>query len=348
MDLLLSELADRLGLTLVGDGNVVIRGVAGFESAGPGDLTFVEERRFLKRLDETAASAIIVPSGLDVDGPALRAENPRAAYARALGLFAPDPDRVFPPGIHPNAVVDPSAVLAADVAVGPFCVIGPGVIIGAGSRLGVGVVLEADVALGEGCCLYASTVVRERCRLGDRVILHPGAVIGTDGFGYYPGADGLIKIPQIGIAVLEDDVEIGANSCVDRATTGETRVGSGTKIDNLCQVAHNVTIGSHCAMSALSGLSGSSRLGDGVTMGGQTGVADHISLGDGSRVAAKSAVTRNVPAGQTVLGYPAVEFQKAFRLVALYHRLPALNRRVKELEERFGARTNTDEDPGEG
>jgi UDP-3-O-[3-hydroxymyristoyl] glucosamine N-acyltransferase len=347
MELQLSELAARLGADLDGDGGVVISGVAGFEDAGAGDLTFVDDPKLFKRLDETSAAAVILPPGHEIDAPALRAEDPRAAFVAALTIFGPDVDRYLPRGIHPDAVIDPSADLAADVAVGAGSVIGAGVTVGAGTRIAARVVVEADVTLGAGCCLYSGSVVRERCFLGDRVILQPGAVIGSDGFGYHPGPAGLVKIPQIGVVVLEDDVEIGANSCVDRATTGETRIGAGSKIDNLCQVGHNVTVGRFCAMSALSGLSGSCTLGDGVTMGGQTGVADHLTLGDGVKVAARSALTRDAEAGATLMGYPAVEFNKAFRLIAHYQRLPELAGRVKELERRLEGLTAPDNDPGE-
>ncbi len=180
-------------------------------------------------------------------------------------------------------------------------------------------------------------MVRERCRLGDRVILHPGAVIGSDGFGYVPDGDGLRKVPQIGIVVLEDDVEVGANACVDRATTGVTRVGRGSKLDNLVQVGHNVTIGRACAVSAQSGISGSCTLGDGVVLGGQVGIADHRRLGDGVRVGAQSGISRDVPDGQEVFGYPAVEAGKAFRQAALVQRLPDLFQRLRELERRLQA-----------
>jgi UDP-3-O-[3-hydroxymyristoyl] glucosamine N-acyltransferase len=347
MELKLSELADRLELALEGDGDVVITGLAGFDDAGPGDLTFVDDSKLLKRLADTRASALILPPGHEAQAPALRTDDPRAAFAAALGIFAPDVDRYMQPGVHASAIIDPSADLAADVSVGAGSVIGPGVSIGAGSRIAARVVIEADVTLGNGCCLYSGAVVRERCRLGDRVILQPGAVVGSDGFGYHPGPAGLIKIPQIGIVVLEDEVEIGANSCVDRATTGETRLGVGTKIDNLCQVGHNVTIGRFCALSALSGISGSCTLGDGVTMAGQTGVADHLSLGNGVKVGARSAVTRDVPDGMTVMGYPAVEFQKAFRLIAHYQRLPELAARVKDLERRLDECSSPKHDSGE-
>lgn len=335
MTFTLSELAERLGLTMTGDSDPVIAGAAGFLEAGPGEISFLDQGALRERLDECRASALIAGPEVPLTLPALRCGNPRAEFARLLAMFAPEIDRILPPGVHPGAHVDPTARLGDGIAVGPGCSIGPDVVIGDRTRLGANVVLEADVTIGSDCCLYHGTTVRERCRLGDRVILHPGAVIGSDGFGYHPGPEGLVKIPQIGIVVLEDDVEIGANSCVDRATTGRTRIGAGTKIDNLCQVGHNVDFGSHSAMSALSGISGSCTIGTGVVLGGQAGVADHRTLGDGVKVAAKSAVIRDVPAGQTVIGFPAVEFRRGMRLMAHYQRLPELAARVALLESRL-------------
>lgn len=332
MELALSELAARLELDREGADDPLIGGAAGFDDAGDGQIAFVDDPRLLKRLDDTAAAALILPPDVPCGRPVLRADDPRAAFARLLGLFAPDPDRIFPAGRHASAVVDPTADVADDARLGPGCVVGPGARIGAGTRMGANVVVEADVTIGAGCCLYHGTVIRERCCLGDRVILHSGVVIGTDGFGYHPGPRGPVKIPQIGIVVLEDDVEVGANACIDRATTGETRIGAGSKIDNQVQLAHNVTVGRACAVSAQSGVSGSSSLGDGVTLGGQVGVGDHLSVGDGVRIAGGSGVTRDIEPGKTVFGYPAVDFSKGFRLVAHYHRLPELFRRVARLE----------------
>lgn len=336
MELSLSELASRLGLAPPEGGSAAadptIRGAAGFDDAGPGEITFADDPRLLKRLDELTAAAVILAPGHDAPVPVLRADDPRAVFADVLGVFAPPLEAALPSGIHPSAHVDPDAELGDEVAIGPGSVVGPGVRIGSRTRLGAHVVLEADVTIGADCCLYHQVVVRERCRLGDRVTIHAGVVVGTDGFGYHPGVSGLVKIPQIGIVVLEDDVEIGANACIDRATTGVTRIGAGTKIDNLVQIAHNVSVGRSSAISAQSGVSGSCDIGDGVTLGGQVGVGDHLSLGDGVRVAGQSGVTRDVAPGETVFGCPAVEFQRGYRLVAHYHRLPELFRRVVELE----------------
>ncbi len=331
----LSELADWLELPWEGEEDPEIDAAAGFSDAGPGTITFVDTPALERRLADTTAGAVIARPGVACPRPVIRAEQPRLVFARVLERFAPPLERVFPAGIHPSAVVAPEAELAEGVAVAPGCVIGPGARIGAGTRLGPRVVVEADAVIGRDCLLHAGAVVRERCRLGDRVVLQAGAVIGSDGFGYVPGPDGLYKIPQIGIVVLEDDVEVGANACIDRATTGVTRIGRGSKIDNLVQVGHNVRIGNWCAISAQSGISGSCVLEDRVTLGGQVGIADHLTVGEGARVAAQSGITRDVPPGQTVFGYPAVEFRRAFRQVALVQRLPALAQRLPELARRL-------------
>ncbi len=207
-----------------------------------------------------------------------------------------------------------------------------GTAIGAGTRIGANVSLGPDCSIGGDCLIYPQVTVREGSVLGNRVILHAGCAIGTDGFGYVPGDHGPHKVPQVGIVVLEDDVEIGAGSCVDRATTGKTLIGAGTKIDNQVQVGHNVMVGRACAMSAQTGISGSCVLEDGVTLGGQVGVGDHLRIGKGAKVAGKSGVIRDVPAGESVFGYPALEFQEGFRLVGALRRLPELLRRVTKLE----------------
>lgn len=340
----LSELSRRLGVPVTGDADPLITGVSGLDDAGDGDITFAVDGRREGGLASTRASAAVVTPEAVCPLPALRDPNPRAVFTRILELFAPDLDGVFPPGVHPTAIVPDDADVADDAAVGPYTVIGSGVVIGPGTRLGPHVVIERGARIGARCRLYAQVTVREGCILGDEVILHPGAVIGSDGFGYHPGPEGLVRIPQIGVVVLEDRVEIGANSCVDRATTGETRIGAGTKIDNQVQVAHNVRIGPHTAISAQTGISGSCVIGSGVTMGGQVGMADHLSLGDGVKVAAKSGLTRDVPAGGTVFGYPAVEFRRGFKQVALIQRLPEFFKRLARLEKAVGVGNHASDD----
>lgn len=328
----LRDLARELEAELVGDGDVVITGASSLDQAGPGDITFLARAEMAGRLAACPAAAVIVGRDHEPDRPALRVDEPYPVFARLLATLATPLERIFPAGVHPTAVIDPTAELGADLAIGPYAVVGAGCRVGDRTRLGAHVVLEPDVTLGAGCIVYAQCVVRERCRLGDRVFLHPGCVIGADGFGYLPGKNGLSKIPQVGIVVLEDDVELGAGTCIDRATTGETVIGAGTKLDNLVQVGHNVRIGRHSVFSAQSGISGSCKIGDGVTMGGQVGLADHITIGAGAKVGAKSGVHRDIPEGGVVFGYPALDIRESHRIAAALRKLPELLRRVSQLE----------------
>ncbi len=332
----LRDLARQLGAELVGDGDLLVTGVAGLEHAGPGDITFLAARERIEQLAGCPAAAVIVGPGLEADRPALRVADPYAAFSLLLSRLEMDPDRVFPPGIHPTAVVDPTADVARAVAIGPYCVIGAGAVVGEGTRLGAHVVLGPEVTVGRDGFLHAGVCIREKCRVGDRVILHSHCVVGSDGFGYRPGPAGLVKIPQVGIVVLEDDVELGAGTCVDRATVGQTVIGRGTKLDNLVQVGHNVVIGAHCAISAQTGISGSCKLGSGVTMGGQVGLADHLTIGDGVKVGAKSGLHRDTPAGSEVFGYPALDAREAFRVASALRKLPDLLRTVARLERLVG------------
>ncbi len=331
--MLLSELAALVGGELVGDADPRISGAAGLEDAGPDDLTFVSRPSLLAKLEGCLAGAVIVGPDIEPDRPAILHQEPYRAFARILALSLPDLDRVFPPGVHATAVVDPTADVAAAAAIGPYAVVGAGCVLGKGVRLGSHVVLGPDVTIGAGSLLYSHATVREGCTLGSEVILHTGSVIGTEGFGYLPGPAGLERIPQVGTVVLGDRVEIGAGACIDRATTGATVIGAGTKIDNLVQIGHNVKTGSHCALSAQTGISGSCVLGDGVTAGGQVGIADHITVGDGVRIGGQSGIVKDIPAGQNVFGYPALEAGEAFRVAAAVRRLPELIRRVAGLEQ---------------
>jgi UDP-3-O-[3-hydroxymyristoyl] glucosamine N-acyltransferase len=328
----LSVIAQELGGELVGNQDPIIEGAASIEDAGPGDLTFVAKTQYLPKLKECLASAVLIGPGMDTDLPAVRVEQPFHAFGRFLERFQTDLDRVFPRGVHPTAVIDPSADVSDALAIGPFCVVGAGVQIGAGTRLGSHVSLGPDVVLGRDCLVYPQVTVRDRTRVGHRVILHVGCALGTDGFGYVPTPAGPHKVPQVGVVVVEDDVEVGAGVCIDRATTGQTLIGAGTKIDNLVQIGHNVLIGKACAMSAQTGIAGSCTLEDGVTLGGQVGVGDHLHLGRGAKVAGGSGVFRDVPAGKAVFGYPALDFQESFRLTAALRKLPELIKRVGRLE----------------
>lgn len=328
----LSEVAELLGGELVGTADPQITGAAGLEEAGPGDLTFLARKKLSGALAGSLATAVIVGPDQDVDLPAIRVEDPYGAFARFLEGLAPDLDRIFPPGIHSTAVIDPGAEVAADVAIGPWCVIGAGTVVAPGCRLGAHVVLACDVSVGRDCLLYPRVTVLERCTVGDRVILHTGVIIGSDGFGYLPGPEGIRKIPQVGVAEIQDDVEIGAGSCVDRATTGRTVIGAGSKIDNLVQIGHNVKIGKGCSLSAQTGIAGSCTLEDGVFTGGQVGIADHLRIGAGVKMGGQSGVISDIPAGMAVFGCPALDVKESLKMTAAMRRMPELLRRIQRLE----------------
>ena len=331
----LAELARRLGCELRGDGSVEIVRAAPIESAGSGDITFVGNPRYRRFLDRLAASAVILPADApEVAVPSLRAADPYLAFAKAVEQFyRPVP---LPSGIHPTAQIAASAQIGRNAAIGAFAVIGDNVRIGADARLAPHVVIYPEVVIGDRFLAHAHVTVRERVRIGSDVILHSGAVIGSDGFGYVPSEGGLRRLLQGGDVILEDEVEVGANTTVDRAMVGSTVLRRGVKLDNLVMVAHGCEIGEYSAVAAQSGLSGSTRLGKWVRMGGQVGCAGHLSVGDGTQVAAQSGLHNSVPAGVTVGGSPAVEIARWRRIIAASVRLPELFRRVRRIEERVG------------
>jgi UDP-3-O-[3-hydroxymyristoyl] glucosamine N-acyltransferase len=333
----LSDLAAQLQCRLEGDGSIEITGAAGLEQAGPGQITFFGNPKLKPLLDATRASAIILPE----DAPAvpqamLRTTHPYLLFARALTIF--HPRRRPAAGVSPHAIVSPDVALGDDVSVGPFTVIERGARIGARTMIGSHVTIGEDTAIGEDCDIRAHASLRERITLGHRVIVYDGAVIGSDGFGYAPTPDKrYFKIPQIGTVVIEDDVEIGANSTIDRASMGETRIGAGTKIDNLVQVAHSCTIGRDVILSAQVGLAGSTTIEDHVTLAGQVGVAGHLTIGKGTIVTAQSGVPNSIRAGALYSGYPAIENRTWLKSSALFARLPELRKQVTALEERLAA-----------
>lgn len=332
--MILRELASRLGCELSGDGAVEISGVAGIEEAGPGDLTFVANRRYLGHLETTKAAAVVIAPGHDAPLPGLISENPYLTFARAVSVLRP-PQKP-PPGVHPSAQVDPTAELGEDVHVGALAVVGAGCRVGARSVIHPHVVLSPEVEVGEESILHSGVRVRERCRLGRRVVVQNGAVIGADGFGFARGSDGRYeKFPQIGIVVVEDDVEIGALTAIDRAALGETRIARGCKLDNLVQVGHSVTVGEDTVLAGQVGIAGSSRVGQGVTLAGQVGVAGHLSIGDGAIATAQTGIPSSVEKGAVVSGYPAIDNRSWLRSSAVFAKLPELQKRLRALERRI-------------
>lgn len=337
----LAELAERLGCELRGDGAVEVRRVAALEQAGPGDLSFVASRKYLVHAARTRASALIAAAEGTAAVPLLLTPHPYLAFARAVALLHPQPRPA--PGVHPTAQVDPTASLGEGVHVGAGAVIGARVRVGAGSVIHPHVVLYDDAELGDECVLHSGAQVREGCRLGRRVILQNGAVIGSDGFGFArDGAGRYAKIPQVGVVVIEDDVEIGALTAVDRAALHETRIGRGSKLDNLVQIGHSVTIGPDTVLAAQVGIAGSTQVGRGVTLAGQVGVIGHIRLGDGVIATGQTGISGDLAPGAVVSGSPAIRNRDWLKASAVFARLPELQRRLRQLEteiERLKAET---------
>jgi UDP-3-O-[3-hydroxymyristoyl] glucosamine N-acyltransferase len=333
----LSELAAQLECRLDGDGAIEITGAAGLEHAGPGQLTFFGNPKLKALLDATRASAVIVPDAAPaIPHAMLRSAHPYLTFARALTIFHP---RVRPaPGVSPHAVIEADVEIGAEVSIGPFVVIGRGVKIGARTVIASHVSIGAETVIGDECDIRPHASIGSRVTLGHRIIIYDGVVIGSDGFGYAPTPDGhYFKIPQVGTVVIEDDVEIGANSTIDRASMGETRIGAGSKIDNLVQIAHSCTIGRDVILSAQVGLAGSTTIEDRVTLAGQVGVAGHLTIGNGTIVTAQSGVPNSIPAGALYSGYPAIDNRDWRKSSAIFARLPELRRQVIKLEERLAA-----------
>jgi UDP-3-O-[3-hydroxymyristoyl] glucosamine N-acyltransferase len=331
----LRELADRLGCQLHGSGDIVIERVTTLELAGPGDVSFLANKKYAAQVATTRASAIIV--GHDApDAPCamLRATDPYLAFAAAVALLAPD-DRPAP-GVSPHAVVASDAVLGPGVSIGAFACLGAGVVIGARTVVHPHVVIYAGAAIGDDCLLHAHVSIRERCRIGHRVVIQNGAVIGSDGFGFAPRADGAYqKIPQTAPVVIEDDVEIGANTTIDRPAVGETRIQAGTKVDNLVQVAHGVRLGRNVMLAAQVGIAGSTSIGDGSVFGGQVGVAGHLHIGAGTKATAQTGIPNSLPDGSFVSGYPAIDNRDWLKSSAVFRRLPELKKTLTDLERRL-------------
>ena len=333
----LSELAARVGGLVDGDGGLVVDGVAPLEDAGPSQISFFANRKYRKAFEASRAGAVIVEPDeqAPVGRTVLRASPAYLAFAKISTAFHPPREPL--PEIAPEAVIHPTARVHPSAQVMPLASVGPRAEVGARTILFPGVHLGEEVRVGEDCLLYPNVVVRERCVLGDRVILQPGCVIGSDGFGFALDLQGEgrgprhYKVPQVGIVVIEDDVEIGANTCIDRATLGTTRVCRGAKIDNLVQLAHNVEVGPLSIVASQVGISGSTRLGMGVVVWGQAGLVGHMTVGDRAEIAAHSGVHADIGPGERVAGYPATRDVQWARNAAVFNRLTEMRRELREL-----------------
>ncbi len=332
----LGELAELVGGRVIGDGEIDIKRVAPIDQAQEGDITFLANPKYAARLEDSQASAVIVMPGVTSKHLNLVVcANPYLAFARVLShLHGQRPAAL---GVLAGAQVHPGARLGEGVTIHPGCVVCENVAIGNNTTLHPGVVLYEGVSVGDDCTLHANAVVREKCRLGNRVILQPGAIIGSDGFGYAPDGRQYVKIPQVGIVDIGDDVEIGAATCIDRAALGVTRIGRGTKIDNLAQIAHNVVVGEDTIIVAQVGIAGSTRIGNHCTFGGQAGVGGHISIGDDVTIAARGGVAGSVADGQILSGTPVMPHKEWLKASMIFPKLPEIKRDVQQLKKQLAA-----------
>ena len=340
----LNTIADLIGAHIDDQAaSLLVTGVAPIEYAASGEITFLSNKRYIRYLTNTEASAIILPE--DFSGEcrpvALKVSNPYEAFASVLVLFDPRRPNDIADGIHPTAVVGENVELGKNVSLGAHVVIGDNVKIGAGTRIGAGTVIMSESQIGEECLIYPNVTLMDRTLIGNRVLLHSGVVLGSDGFGFAPVDGKYQKIPQIGNVIIEDDVEIGAGTTVDRAVMGSTKIKRGSKIDNLVQVAHNDIIGEDTVIAAQAGFSGSLKVGNGCRIGGQAGFVGHIEIGDKASVGAQAGVTGNVKEGTVVSGYPARPHHESMRSLAALRKLPELMKRVTALENALKSFLNT-------
>ena len=338
----LVEIAQAIQGRVVGDGALLIKGISGIKEAQAGDLTFLANPKYLPLAASTAASAIIVGKDVLIEGKAVvQVDDPSAAFSKIVFMIKED----FTPklqGVHPSAVIDPSAVIGEGCGIGPYVVVEKGARVGARTVICAGCYVGQKTVIGEHCLIYPNVTLRENITIGNKVIIHSGTVVGADGFGYIPVNGVHVKIPQMGTVVIEDDVELGASVTIDRARFDKTFIGQGTKIDNLVQIGHNAHVGRHCIIIALAGIAGSCRIGDHVIVAGQAGMGGHLNIGDHAIIAAQSGVIKDVPAGAKMFGTPAQDYRTAVREMGLVGRLPqyvqriaALEEKIKSLEEKF-------------
>jgi UDP-3-O-[3-hydroxymyristoyl] glucosamine N-acyltransferase len=330
----LQQIAEYLHADLIGDGAVVITGVKGIEEAGKEDLTFIANPKYRSKLETTRAAAVLVSPGIEQPGKNLLVvKDPYTAHARVLALLYPR--RRPTPGTSPAAHVEPGAKIAASAVVFPNVYIGRGATISGGVILHPGVYIGEEAVVDEDSTLYPNVVVHEKCRIGKRVILHAGVIVGADGFGFADPGMGNLKVAQIGFVQIDDDVEIGANSTIDRGALDRTWIKKGVKIDNLVQIAHNVVIGENTMIAAQTGIAGSAKLGRGVLIGGQVGMVGHIEIGDGVMIGAKSGVGKNVASGRIISGSPSIPHMRWLRVQAIIPKLPEMKKLIDGLLKRI-------------
>ncbi len=334
-EITLHEIAGRLEGELTGDhGDIVISNVASLKDASAGDISFLAHRRHLKDLQVTNASAVVLPKEISFDGlPAIKVESPYYAFSQLLHMFYDVP--YSPKGVDKGAVLGKEVHIGRDVTIYPFVYIEDRVSIGDNVIIYPWTFIGEGSSVGDDSLIYPNVTIRERCCIGRHVIIHSGAVIGSDGFGFVPYKGSHHKVPQVGGVIIEDDVEIGANTTIDRGTLGNTVIRRGTKIDNLVQIAHNVTVGEDCIFAAQVGIAGSTEIGNHVTMAGQAGVTGHVHIGDKVTVAGQTGVTKDVKDGQTVSGMPAIPHREWLRAMAIFEDLPELKRKISELEDKI-------------
>ena len=327
------ELADNLGGVVRGDGETLISCLAPLETAGPEAVTFLANPRYAAKVAETSAGAVLMaPGGESYGRTVIEISNPYLGFAKLLTMFYTAPHEAV--GVLPAANVSETATIGEGVSIYPGACVGRNVVIGDRTVIHSGAVLYDDAVVGDDCTIHANAVVRERCRIGKRCVIQPGAVIGSDGFGYAPDGSGYYRIPQIGIVILDDDVEIGANSCIDRAAIEVTRIRRGTKLDNLVQIAHNCQIGEDCMIVSQVGVSGSTKIGNHVTLAGQVGVAGHLTIGDNVLVGAQSGVPSSLPANAAYSGTPTMPHKDWLKSAMVVPRLPEMKKTISALEKR--------------
>lgn len=329
----LAKIADKIGGQVFGNSSIEINDVAQIDKAKEGEITFLANPKYKLALDNTSASAVIIDQKTDITPsiPYILVMDAYYGFLQTFLLFNPE-KKLLEPGIHSTAIIHESSNIGQNVSIGANVWIGPGVIVGEGTQIFPNCVILNGTKIGTDCILYPSVTIRENCVIGDRVIIHNGVVIGSDGFGFAFHEERYHKIPQVGRVIIEDDVEIGANTTIDRATIGETIIKKGVKLDNLVHIAHNCVIGENTAIAAQTGVSGSTTIGKNVVMAGQVGTVGHITIGDRVQIGAQSGVSKSIPDGEVYFGYPARPIMKSKRIEAVINNLPDLLKRIRTLE----------------